>query len=306
MKIAYAFRKGTFYPHEVKGFAEAVPKGPARTRYLRKVNEIGFDGIELGVDMLAGMGVENGDVAELRKELDDAGTPCVALRAGGALYQPKTAARNRERLERAVKAAKALGAEVVNSAISAQLRNPTQGTAGTGGRFHDGSSQLASEDDYVRTAKVLHEVGEIAGAEGLDISIEVHQHSIADNSWSTLHLLEMADSPYVFANPDLGNILWNYDEPEETPEEAIVALAPHSKYWHCKNLHRVHVEEVERAYFIRVPLPDGDIDYRFAISAMQDASFDGYLAIEGANLGDQLYQDQRSFDYVKSILDEPR
>ena len=39
---------------------------------------------------------------------------------------------------------------------------------------------------------------------------------------------------------------------------------------------------------------------------MQDASFDGYLAIEGANLGDQLSQDQRSFDYVKSILDEPR
>jgi sugar phosphate isomerase/epimerase len=306
MKIAYAFRRGTFYPHDVKGFATAAPKGPARTRYLRKVNEIGFDGIELGVDMLGGMGVENGGVTELRKELDDAGTPCVAVRAGGALYQPKTAAQNRDRLERAVKAAKGLGAEVVNTAIAAPPRNPTLGESGTGGTFHDGSSQLASEDDFVRTARVLHEVGEVAGAEGLDITVEVHQHSIADNSWSTLHLLELADSPYVYANPDLGNILWNYDEPEESMEEAIVALAPHSKYWHCKNLHRVNIEEAERAYFIRVPLPDGDIDYRFAISAMQDASYDGYLAIEGANLGDQLHQDQRSLDYVKSILDEPR
>ena len=306
MKIAYAFRRGTFYPQEAGRYGAVIPKGPARTRYLRKVNEIGFDGIELGIDSLAGMGVTNGDVTELRKELDDAGTPCVALRAGGSLYQPKIAARNRDRLERAVKAAKGLGAEVVNTAIAGPLRNPTLGQAGTGGTFHDGSSQLASEEDFIRTATVLHEVGEVAGAEGLDISIEVHQHSIADNSWSTLHLLELADSPYVYANPDLGNILWNYDEPEETPEEAILALAPHSKYWHCKNLHRVNVEEVERAYFVRVPLPDGNIDYRFAISAMLDASFDGYLAIEGANLGDQLYQDQRSFDYVKGLLDEPR
>ena len=48
-------------------------------------------------------------------------------------------------------------------------------------------------------------------------------------------------------------------------EQAIVALAPYSRYWHCKNLYRVHVPETERAYFIGVPLPDGDIDYHFAI-----------------------------------------
>ena len=306
MRIAYAFRRGTFYPASAERYGAIVPKGPSRDRYLRKVREIGFDGIELGVDMLGAMGAANGEVSELRRELDDAGTPCVALRAGGALHQPKTAEQNRDRLERAVAAAKGLGAEVVNTAIAAPLRNPTLGTAGTGGAFHDGSSQLASEEEFARAAGVLREVGEMAGAEGLDITVEVHQHSIADNSWSTLHLLDLADSPHVHANPDLGNILWNYNEPEESPEEAILALAPRSKYWHCKNLHRVHIEELERAYFIRVPLPDGDIDYRFAISAMQDASYDGYLAIEGANLGDQLYQDQRSVEYVKSILDEPR
>ena len=57
---------------------------------------------------------------------------------------------------------------------------------------------------------------------------------------------------------------------------------------------------------MRVPLPDGDIDYRFAVNAMQDAGYDGYLAIEGAVLGDQLHADRRSVEYVQGILAEPR
>ena len=71
-------------------------------------------------------------------------------------------------------------------------------------------------------------------------------------------------------------------------EQAIAALASRSRYWHCKNLYRVHVPEIDRSYFVRVPLPDGDIDYRFAISAMVDAGYDGYLAIEGGTAGDQI------------------
>jgi sugar phosphate isomerase/epimerase len=51
-----------------------------------------------------------------------------------------------------------------------------------------------------------------------------------------------------------------------------------------------------------VPLDDGDIDYRFAISAMVDAGYKGYLAVEGSNLGDQLTHDKRSADYVRGVL----
>ena len=53
-----------------------------------------------------------------------------------------------------------------------------------------------------------------------------------------------------------------------------------------------------------MPLPDGDIDYRFAIAAMHDAGFDGYLAVEGARDGDQLFSDARSLNYVRDILAE--
>ena len=301
MKIAYAFRRGTFYPF-VSGRSWPMQDRDARAGYLQQVKKIGFDGLELGMDSFGDLEATETDVAKLRSELDEADVPCVAVRAGGGLCQPNVAARNRRRLEKAVHVAEWVGAEIVNTALGTPPRNRTLGSTGVGAPTAPGSSQLATEEDFVRTAEVLHEVGEMAGASGVDIAVEVHQHSIADNSWSTLHLLDLTDSPNVFANPDLGNILWNYDVPEETSEEAILALAPRSKYWHCKSLHRVYIPEAERSYFVRVPLPDGDIDYRFAVAAMVEAEYDGYLAIEGATEGDQLHKDRRSVEYVKGIL----
>ena len=311
MKIAYAFRRGTFYPYEAvtevygeHSVSWGLPTGDSLGPFLQKVNEFGFDGIELGFDVFGGFEATESGARQFQTMLEDAGAPCVAIRAGGGLCQPNVAAENRRRLETAVRIAGWIGVGVVNTALFTWPRNRTLGSIGVGNPVQPGSSQLATEEDFIRTARVLGEVGEMAGEEGVVITVEVHQHSIADNSWSTLRLLELTDSPHVFANPDLGNIYWNFDEPEETTEAAIVALAPRSKYWHCKNLYRVHAPEKERAYFIIVPLPDGNIDYRFAISAMVEAGYDGYLAIEGATMGDQLYKDRRSFEYVSQILSE--
>jgi sugar phosphate isomerase/epimerase len=84
----------------------------------------------------------------------------------------------------------------------------------------------------------------------------------------------------------------------------VVALAPRAVYWHCKNLRRVHVPELRRSFFLRVPLPDGEIDYRFALSTMLAAGYQGYLAVEGAREGDQLTLDGRSVEYVRGLLAE--
>ena len=304
MNIAYAFRRSTFYPYN--GDLRGLPEAPARGRFLRRVKDIGFDGIELGTDTLGGADALKTDVVEIREELEDNGVPCVAVRAGGGFHDPRVAADNRRALEKAVDVADWVGAGIVNTTVGTPPRFPNAPGVTAGESTSQGASRTATEDDFLRTSRVLREVGDLAGAKGIAITVEVHQHSIADNSWSTLHLLELAGTPHVLANPDLGNIYWCYDVPEETSEQAILALAPQSKYWHCKNLHRVHHPENERAVFIRVPLPDGDIDYRFAMSAMLEAGFDGYLAVEGATLGDQLHADRRSFEYVKRVLEEAR
>ena len=45
-----------------------------------------------------------------------------------------------------------------------------------------------------------------------------------------LDLVALGGVDNVGANPDLGNIYWHYEYPEETAEAAIVALAPRSVY----------------------------------------------------------------------------
>jgi sugar phosphate isomerase/epimerase len=305
MKLCYGVRRGTFHPFPGEGMW-TLPRGDTRTRYLRHVKGMGFDGMELGAEMFGGMDATEEQSKELQSILRDGGVPCVAIhtQAGGELCSPKVARANRERLENAVKIAGWIGAEIVSTALRARPRNRTDALGATGGVTSHDSSQTATQEDFVRTANVLREVGEMAGAIGAKITVEIGQHSLADNSWSTIHLLELTGSPHVFANPDLGNIYKTYDVPEETNEEAVLALAPYTRYWHCKNMRRVHVPEVDRSYFIWVPLPDGDLDYRFAIAAMNEAGFDGYLVVEGATEGDHLYKDRRSVDYVREILAE--
>ena len=152
------------------------------------MKEIGFDGIELGVDNFGGPDASEAEVRGLARELDEEGTPCVAVRAGGGLCQPNVAEQNRQRLGQAIVVAGWLGAGIVNTALGTPPRNRTLDSGPTGAPTSHGSSQLAGEEDFVRTAEALHEAGEVAGAAGIDITVEVHQHSIADNSWATLHL----------------------------------------------------------------------------------------------------------------------
>ena len=62
--------------------------------------------------------------------------------------------------------------------------------------------------------------------------------------------------------------------------------------------------ENNRSVFVRVPLPDGEIDYRYAMSAMHNAGYSGYMTIEGASAGDQWHNDAKSITYAKKIWDE--
>ena len=278
-----------------------MPPQAERHRYLPVVKSMGFDAVEVGVDDMA----DEQAARDLARELNDEGLAVGCVRAGGGLSAPFGAAEALARLQRAVRFAGASGASVVNTALVTPLTHPGGPGAGhQGERVSQGSSRVASEHDYVLTAERLREAGRLASDVGVKIAIEVHQGSIADNSRATLHLLDLVGLDSVGANPDLGNIYWQYEQPEETPETAIVALAPRAVYWHCKNLQRTHVPELQRSFFARVPLPDGEIDYRFAISAMLAAGYAGYFAVEGAQKGDQLSQDRRSLEYARGLLSE--
>ena len=302
MKVAYAFRRAMYHP--ATGAPFLFPDRAVRPPWLRRIRDLGFDGIEVGLDA-AGPQVDERGAGELRRELADAGVPCAAVRGGGSLAHPRSLHASTRRLEQTIRLAAWVGAPVANSGLTTPPHDPRgPGAANTGEATSQGGSRTATEADYERTAAALRRAGDLAADLGVTISIEVHQHSIVDNSWSALHLLELVDRPNVGVNPDLGNIYWTYDTPEETAEAAIVALAPHATYWHCKNLMRINIPQLNYSAYQRVPLPDGDIDYRFAISAMRAAGYQGYLAVEGVQQGDQLSADGRSLRYARAILEE--
>jgi len=302
VKIGYAFRRAAFWPFsDDKGPGNELPPKEIRRTYLKKVKQIGFEGVEIGT---ASAGRTEADWKELRVELEGEGLKCAVLRGGGGVTNPRTASTYRRGWENAVRAAAALGANLVNSAIGGGMRDPGGPGGKVGERTAQGSSRQATEHDYALTADRFRDLADLAAENGVEIAIEMHQNSIADNSWGVLHLLDLIDRNNVGVNPDLGNLYWNYAVPEESNDTCITALAKRAKYWHCKQLQRVYIPEMQTSYFLKVPLPDGEIDYRFALSAMADAGYTGYVAIEGCREGDQLYRDAKSVDYVRQVLKE--
>jgi sugar phosphate isomerase/epimerase len=300
VELCYALRRGVFYPSARDEFGEMPPR-TERRRYLPVIKAMGFEAVEIGLDQAA----DEHRAHELALELRDHGLAVGAVRAGGALHHPLSGGPARVKLDRAIRYAGWTGARVVNTALVSPPTHPNGPGAGRQGeQVSQGASRTASEQDFVRTADHLRNAGHFAADLNVSIAIEVHQGSLADNSAATLHLLDLVGLPNVGANPDLGNIYWHYEYPDETAEAAIVALAPRAVYWHCKNLRRQHIPELRRSFFQRVPLPDGELDYRFAIAAMADAGYDGYLAIEGAREGDALSQDRRGAEYARQILAE--
>lgn len=298
MQLCYAVRRSVYFPSQRDVFGDLPPRAlwPA---FLRDVKEIGFDGVELPLDPAIGE-AEARDTAGI---LHDAGVPAVCVRTETPVHHPRVGAEARTRLRAAVRLAGWMGAGIVNTSLGTPPTHPGgPGEDRRGERVSQGASRTATEADFVGTAHSLREIGQLAAEAGARLAIETAQGSIADNSWSCLHLLQLIDLPNVGINPDLGNIYWQYNEPEETSESAITALAPHASYWHCKNLRRVGFPELNRAAFLRVPLDEGDIDYRFAIATMLAAGYSGYLAIEGGVAGDHLTKDARSAAYVQSLV----
>ncbi len=297
MRIVYAFRRSALYPDP--GREAELPATDARRSFLRKAKEAGFDGLEVAVPQAG-----EAEARELRRELEDAGLPCMAVRGGGPSLRPRDIGGNRERMEAAIRAATWLGAPVVNATIGMPRPSSARSALQWGEATCWGSSRDATEADFERAAAALAAVAPLASDQGVTIAIEVHQHCLVDNSWSALHLIERVNHPAVGLNPDLGNVYWAYHEPEESSEQAIVAMAPHAKYWHLKSLRRTYVPGQDYALFHQTPLPDGAIDYRFAIAAMFDAGYPGDFAIEGLRLGDAISGDARSAAYVRDLIRE--
>ena len=307
MRFCYAHRRFTLHPQRAN-YSDLQPDDYTDS-FLKMVKRIGFDALEVGVEVLDRAGGTESTVRDFSKRIESYGLQIGSIRSGGSIADAKIGRNNRKKLLRAIEEAGWAGAEVVNGSLSAPARLPgnppgSLPASGSGWMISQDASRDAMLWVYEHLADFYRQATHKAGEHGVNISIEVHQNSPVDNSWSALMLHEMVGMPNFGINPDIGNMVWNYDLPEEDLDDAITLLAPVANYWHCKNFLRVYQPENNRSFFLRVPLQDGILDYRFAVSEMASAGYTGYMAIEGAWAGDQWYADRKSLEYAKELWSE--
>lgn len=177
MRIVYAFRRTAFYPDP--GREAELPPREVRGPFLRKVEEVGFEGLELA----APHGSE-AEIRELRREVGDAGVPCAAVQGGGPSLHPRDFAGNRKRMEAAIGAAAWLGAPVVNASIGMPRPPTARGVLPWGEATCWGSSREATEADFERAAAAFAAAAPLAADHGVAIAVEVHQQYLVDISAS--------------------------------------------------------------------------------------------------------------------------
>lgn len=253
--------------------------------------EHGFDGIDLGETWFNFYDAPDEALATLGEEVRQHGLEIGGLSVLRKIIIPPAdetvQTENRQKLYRAVDAAAIAGAPIVNMSISPQ---PWQ----VGIREQDlrgqanpvGSSLRAHDVDYEYAAEFLRTLTDYANEKQIGLTLELHQNSIVDTGDSMLRLLKQIGRPEVKANPDLGNFYFSYATPEESWDEVCRKLAPHTDFWHVKNIQRVYFESEDRAQHYNTPLSEGMIDYRRALAIMRDGGFDGYISIEMASAGD--------------------
>jgi len=303
MKYCYANRRQAAFP-DVHSTWSARPEHFTDS-WLRLVSNAGYDGLEVGANTF---GLLDGDagIDGFKQRLEGFGLPIAAVRAGGSLIEAKSGFRNLGVLSKSVEYAEAVGSSLVVGNLMAPQRYLPAGFEPTGMTHSQDSSRDASIYLYERVADSIRPVCDVAAERGITVAIEMHHASPVDNSWSARLLNELVDRPNFGINPDIGNLAWAYHVAEDTPEDNVNNLADISVYWHCKNVVRANHPEDERSIAWKVSLADGEMDYRYLMTAMIQAGYDGYVAIEGGRVGDQFEMDTRSLNYMRELEAEIR
>jgi sugar phosphate isomerase/epimerase len=301
MRYAFANHIFTWHPHR-RG---AAPPPPDHRRLqIAWIARAGFDGVEMGDFWMDFYRMADADLRAIRAEFDNAGLPVVALNClRKAVTWPRCAAENQADLRRAVEVAHLLGAQLVNislampHALIGQVRDENRGQP-----HSVGSSRQSPAEHMEEAATFLRDLADRAAPAGIQLSVELHHNALTDTGATVARLVRLIDRPNVGGNPDLGNLYWAYDVPEEPYEEALLrVLAAGMNFWHVKNIQRVHFPELSRSAFVPAPLPDGDIDYRWCLMTVRGGGYDGWISIEGAGPGDVLAVAERGLTYLRQI-----
>ena len=170
MRFCYAHRRATLYPTSFDSWNLAPDDYTAA--FLRTAKDIGFDAIEVGVEVLERTGGSERQVKAFGRRLREAGMPIGCVRAGGALTDARHGPRNRARQASAIQFAGWVGATVVNTALSAPARRPGNPAGSLPGSQHGWPvAQDASRDAQLSEYEALAKACQTACDQAADAGV---------------------------------------------------------------------------------------------------------------------------------------
>lgn len=297
MQLACSTRGLDLFPDRYGHFSMAT-----RARLFRWARRAGFVTVELEDRWADPEALTAAELTELRAAAEEAGVTLTLKLHHRDLHTPEVAVASEASIGRALQVAEALGAPLVSLSLPtppATLESVSRRI----GRPWNGSGADVPDEAFTRTAAALRRLADTAADMAIDLSVELHQGSIVDSSARLLRLLDLVDYANVGANPDIANLLQMSPPPEEDWREALAALAPRANYWHVKNLRRIEIPG-RAPYLIRRALHEGEIDYRWAVSAMRAAGFGGPVVVEGPGSGDHLRAVEEGRLYLSYLLND--
>ena len=289
---------GWNYPHPL--FSH-VPTFEERRPLLAWMSANGFDGIDIADTWMSWYGMSDDALREFRDQVKEAGLEVSGLNPYRCiLVRHESAAQNYEKLERSIDVCRALDCRMLNLALSVPFpavwsereRAERQRKLARGRDF--------TEREFEETAEKVARLADRAGRQGIQLTIELHDDGLTDTSDAVLRIHRLVNRPNVGVNPDLQNG-YRVPYPTEDWRKALLALAPHTNYWHVKSCSKVYHLDEDRSYSLRASLQDGDIDHRWALTQLSRVGYDGWIVVESGG-GDSLVTAASDRAYMANLV----
>ena len=278
-----------------------VPTPEERAPIFAFIRHAGFDGVDLADSWLNWFAMSDDDLRGLRQQVESYGLVCAGLNPyRSILVRHEAAAHNEERLYRTVEVAAILGVPVINIPLSVPFPVVWSEAERAARQLHLARAADYSDEDWQATADKLIALARTAARHGVALTLELHDDGMLDDSPATLRLWRMVDQPNVGVNPDLQN-LYRVPYPCENWRQALLNLAPHTNFWHVKSCAKTYVVDEARTYSRGATLVGGEIDYRWALTQMVKAGYDGWISIKSGG-GDSLEHATSDLAYLRRLL----
>ena len=268
-------------------------RGYSLARALRKARDLGFDGIELWAGHYKLDQVEEvlRQAQPLARTLEVT-VPVLNLSGEVIGDDPAQRAERVRRVGEVIRRCPEVGVRIVNGYAGFIILDRAD--------WGKNGSAAAGDEHYERAAAAYRDLGSIAQASGVTLTLEVHMNTIHDTAASALRLLDMIGSPAVRVNLDPGNMYGT--STAEPALDAITLLAGRIAYMHLKNARRAADQPGGVDY--HWDLVHGDLDVYSIVRAAYRSGFRGPYCIEYSGAGDRAAIARDDVSYLRGALAE--